>query len=108
MSAFLQSGRSDQQNFNEMTGRFRPQADVRGDYCIALGVSCQCHADAFRLAGFDGASFVARSLPHSTNEVLGEVCAGNQNRPEHDNEEAKATNCGSRVYTFGSGQVVNQ
>jgi len=28
MSTFLQSGRSDQQNFNKMTGRFRPRADI--------------------------------------------------------------------------------
>ena len=53
-------------------------------------------------------SIVIRSLPQSTNEVLGEVRAGNQNRPENDEEEAKATNGGSRVYAFGRGQVVNQ
>jgi len=28
MSAFPESGRSDQQNFNKMTGRFRPEAVV--------------------------------------------------------------------------------
>ncbi len=108
MSAFPDSGGSDHRSLNEIRVRLRPIADIRGDHRGTLVVSCQSHAEAFRRAGSHRVSFVDLSLPQSTNEVLGEVRAGNQNRPENDEEEAKATNGGSRVYAFGRGQVVNQ
>ena len=50
----------------------------------------------------------AISLAQSTNEVLGEIRTGYQDRPEHDEEKEKATYCRGRVYASGRGQVVNQ